>query len=392
MRTGALHKLAARTVKSAGPGMHSDGGGLFLAVKGAGARSWVFRFTVDGRKREIGLGSAGAVSLAEARQRAQEARDTVAVGGDPLADRRPAQRPQRQRQVPTFAEAADRYIRDHAPTWRSPKSSAQWRSSLTAYAAPLMPMAVTEIDVADVESCIGPIWLDKPETASRVRGRIERILGGCIARKERPGPNPAALSDNLEHILPKRRQRRVRHHAAVPIAEAQDAFAAIWKRRQTGAGTAALIAVALTALRSGEVRGLRWTDLQDDVVVIPADRMKAGRVHRVPVTPFLASWLRVQPRVEGVVFYGQRSGRPLSDMTLAMAMRRAELGDYTPHGWRSTFRDWAGAEGWDSDLAEDQLAHTVGSSVARAYRRADFLDRRRPMMEAWEEWITARVR
>ena len=392
MRTQALHKLTARAVKAAGVGMHSDGGGLFLAVKSAGARSWVFRFTVDGRKRELGLGSAGAVSLAEARQRAQEARDVVSAGSDPLADRKAAQRPARARQVPTFAEAADRHIRGHGPTWRSPKSATQWRSSLDMYAAPLMPMAVTEIDVADVESCIGPIWLSKPETASRVRGRIERILGGCIARKERPGPNPAALRDNLEHILPRRRQRRVRHHAAVPLDAAQDAFAAIWQRRNAGMGTAALIVVALAALRSGEVRGLEWADIEGDVVTIGADRMKAFREHRVPVTPFLADVLQAQPRVGQWVFYGQRSGRPLSDMALAMSMRRAGLGDYTPHGWRSTFRDWAASEGWDGDLAEDQLAHTVGSAVSRAYRRQDFLARRRPMMQAWESWLIAHVR
>ena len=185
----------------------------------------------------------------------------------------------------------------------------------------------------------------------------------------------------------------MRHHAAVPLDEAQDAFAALWARRGTGMGTGALVVVCLTALRSGEVRGLQWKDIGEDLIELPAERMKARREHRVPLTPFLADWLRAQPRLADTseVFFGQRSGRPLSDMALTMAMRRAGLCDYTPHGWRSVFRDWASREAWDSDLAEDQLAHTVGNAVARAYRRIDFLERRRPMMEAWERWISAHV-
>jgi integrase len=287
----------------------------------------------------------------------------------------------------------DRHIRDHTPSWTDPRAAAIWRASLEQHAAGLMLIPVDQIDVADVEACVGRIWLAKAETASRVRGRIERILGACIARDERQGPNPAALKDNLDHILPRRRAVQVEHHAAVPLDEAQDAFAAIWERREVGMGTAALVVVALTALRSGEVRGLQWPDICADTITIPADRMKARRIHRVPVTPVLGDWLGRQPRLAGAqVFFGARSGRPLSDMALSMAMRRAGLGDYTPHGWRSVFRDWAAREAWDSDLAEDQLAHVVGNAVARAYRRADFLERRRPMMESWESWITAHVR
>lgn len=389
MRTGTLNKLSARGVKAAGDGMHSDGGGLFLRVKGE-ARSWVFRFTVEGRKREMGLGSAGAVSLASAREKAAQAREALAAGRNPLDEKPAVQAPSPRRSgPPTFRAAARAYIANRQATWSNPKHAAQWSSSLDKHAAKLMPMRVDEVTTADVVEVLQPIWMEKRETASRVRQRIERILGAAIALGHRPGPNPAALRDGLDLVLPdQRRGRVIRHHAAVPVSDAPEAFRAILAKRDAGVGYQGLITVILTGLRSGEVRRLEWGDLDGETLTIPAERMKARRPHRAPISPAIACHLSHLPRWAGsdLVHPGQ-GGRPMSDMTLAQALKRSGYADATPHGWRSTLADWASAQGWPRDLAEDQLAHLIGNDTERAYRRGDFLDRRRPMMLAWSRYL-----
>ncbi len=376
MRVRTLHKLTARGVATAGPGMHSDGGGLFLRVKGNG-RSWVFRYTERGRKREKGLGPASAVSLAEARKRAAAAREAVTDGRDPIDGGTAA------REAVTFEQAMASYITAHHQTWSNAKHSAQWESSLRRHAGPLMGLRVDQVTTADVEAVLTPIWLTKVETAGRVRQRVERILSASIARGDRPGPNPAALRDNLEHILP-RQKHVVRHHAAVTVAEAPRVFRVALDRRGRGIGYQALVVVMLTASRSGEVRHMRWTDIQGDTLVIPAQRMKARRPHRVPISGPLAVFLSSLPRMAGTdLILPGTAGRPMSDMTMAKALRNAGWGDATPHGMRSTFSTWANEAAWSRDLVEDALAHRIGSDVERAYRRGDFLERRRPLMESW---------
>ena len=379
MRTGVLNKLTAKAVQSAGDGLHSDGGGLFLRVRG-NSKVWLFRFTRDGKKREMGL---GAVSLAEARLKAADARAKVSDGIDPIANRT---KPERQRI--TFKGAVDRHLKTNNPTWSNPKHRQQWHNTLHTYAAPLMHMPVDEITTAHVADCLMPIWLEKAETASRVRGRIEKVLSACIARGERLGPNPAALKDNLQHILPKQAVT-VKHHAAVPVDEAPAAFAALWGKRRAGQGYAAAVTMILSACRSGEVRHMQWDDIVNTTITLPAERMKMRRNHRIPVNWGLALHLSETPRWAGtkLIHPSRSTNRSISDMTIAQAMRRSGLGDYTPHGWRSTLSVWAKREGFARELAEDQLAHTIGSKVERAYQREDYLEQRRAMMERWSQFL-----
>ena len=281
----------------------------------------------------MGLGGTATVSLAIAREKAAEARALVARGEDPIEAKAEARRtvaaprPERRRGPPTFAEAMRAYITARQPTWSNPKHAAQWASSLERHATSLMGLPVDEIATAEVAAVLMPVWLELPETAGRVRQRIERILGAQIALGNRPPPNPAALRDNLEHVLPDQRKvREVRHHAAVPVAEAPAAFAAIWAKREAGFGYAGLITVALTALRSGEVRRLEWVEVQSGAIVIPKGRMKARRQHRVPVTPLLAEHLRGLPRwADTPLVHPGQQGRPMSDMTLAKGARRRRL-------------------------------------------------------------------
>lgn len=389
MRTGALHKLRALQVKRVGDGMHSDGGGLFLKVRG-GSRSWVFRFTKDGKKREKGLGSVGAVSLAQAREKAAQAREAVAQGLDPIeVTVAPVRAPAG---VPTFKEAAESYIKRKQSEWTSPKQPGIWRNSLRDHAAPLMDLPVDQIEPSDVVATLDPIWTAKPVLASRVRQRIERILSACIVLKQRSAPNPAMWRDGLEHVMSKQRHE-VRHHAALSAKEAPEAFARLWDKRDTGQGARGALLVAMTALRSGEIRRLEWSDINVEagMISIPAARMKARRPHRVPIAPPVAMFLSELPRFtkSDLVLPSTRLG-VVSDMTLAAAHKRAGI-DATVHGWRSTFSGWANGAGFRRDLVEDALAHQIGSKVERAYRRVDFAEQRREMMEQWAAFLLSKV-
>ena len=380
MRTGALHKLTALQVKRVGDGMHSDGGGLFLKVRG-GSRSWVFRFTKDGKKREKGLGSVGAVSLAQAREKAAQAREVVGRRAlDPIEVQvAPVRAPAA---VPTFREAATAYIQRKQSEWTSPKQAGIWRNSLRDHAGTLMGIPVDQIDPADVVATLEPIWTAKPVLASRLRQRIERVLSACIALKQRPAPNPAAWRDGLEHVLPKQRHE-VKHHAALSVDAAPDAFARLWDKRDTGQGARGALLVAMTALRSGEIRRLEWDDIDatENMISIPAARMKARRPHRVPITPPVVMFLSELPRFtkSDLVLPSSRLG-VVSDMTLAAAHKRAGI-DATVHGWRSTFSGWANGAGFRRDLIEDALAHQLGTALPRAYRRPDFAEHTRDKKE-----------
>ena len=386
------------------PGMHAVGGvaGLLMQVSDTGARSWILRIWVGPNRRNIGLGGYPDVTLAQAREKAREMRLAVSEGRDPLAERQAARAAlwADQARSLTFEKAVEKYLAAKLDEFSSEKHKKQWRSSLDAYATPILgPMAVDAIEVRDVLRALQPIWAEKTETASRLRGRIESVLAWATVSGHRTGDNPARWKGNLDALLPKpSRVAKVRHHPALALADAADWMADL--RARDGIATRALEFVALTAARSGEVRGAKWAeiDLKAGLWTIPADRMKAGNEHRVPLTPEAVALLKALPKTGDYVFPAARGGM-LSDMRLSACMRRiqeASRGRYldaasgrraVPHGLRSTFRDWASERGFDRDMAEIALAHTVGSDVERAYRRSDMLERRRQMMEAWANFL-----
>jgi integrase len=378
-----LHKLSARTVSTlTRPGRHSDGGGLYLSISPSGARSWVFMWKVAGKRREMGLGSLRDISLAKARERAAAARQTLADGGDPLASR---DRPK----VPNFGEAADALIDSMSSSWRNEKHRAQWRMTLTAYCGPLRSKSVAEVTTEDVLKVLKPLWTAKPETASRLRGRIERVLDFARARSHRIGENPARWRGHLDAILPRRSKLTRGHHKAMPFDDVPSFMSAL--REREGVAPRALEFAILTAARSGEVLGAQWdeVDLQAALWTVPASRMKAGREHRVPLSDRAVEVLRgmEQVRVSDFVFPGIRHGRPLSVMALEMVLRRMKQ-DATVHGFRSGFRDWTGERtSFPREIAEAALAHLVGDAVERAYRRGDALEKRRRLMAAWASYL-----
>jgi integrase len=383
-----LHTLSARTVATlTKPGRHPDGGGLYLNITPSGARSWVFMWKVGGKRREMGLGSLRDVPLAKARQRAADARYKLADGFDPLASR--------DKQVAmTFSEAADALIENMSSSWRNEKHRAQWKMTLTVYCEPLRSKPMAEIGTEDVLKVLQPLWATKPETASRLRGRIERVFDYARAHGQRTSENPARWRGHLEAILPKRAKLTRGHHKAMPFDEVPAFMAAL--REREGIAPRALEFVILTAARSGEVFGARWDefDLEARVWTVPAVRMKAGREHRVPLSERAVKILldMQQRRLSNLVFPGVKAGRPLSVMAFEMVLRRMKV-DVTVHGFRSAFRDWAGERThFPREVAEAALAHLVGDAVERAYRRGDALEKRRKLMDAWAEFVNKQSR
>jgi integrase len=380
LQTNKLSARSAATVTK--PGRHSDGGGLYLNVTESGARSWVFLWKAAGRRREMGLGPLRDVPLAKARDLAAECRRLIREGHDPLATRdagKPA--------TMSFGEAADELVASMAPSWRNEKHRAQWVSTLREYCAPIRGKGVQEIDTADVLRILQPIWQTKSETASRLRGRIERVLDFAKARGVRSGENPARWRGHLDAILPKRHRLTRGHHAAMPFEDVPGFVARL--RRSSGMGPRALEFAILTAARSGEVLGARWdeVDLAAKIWTVPARRMKAGRVHRVPLCERALALLAEMEtvRTNDLIFPGAR-GKQLSVMTMAMVLRRAKV-EVTVHGFRSAFRDWAGElTHFPREVAEAALAHTVGDATERAYRRGDALGKRRELMNAWARY------
>lgn len=380
-----VHRLsAAKVAKETKAGLYADGGGLYLRItdgKKAGRR-WVFiyRRPLDGKRCEIGFGGTVAVPLAKARQKAGEARALVADGKDPLAMRDAGST------VPTFGELADQHIETMERSWRNPKHRAQWRMTLQVYAEPLRSKPVDEITTADVLEVLRPIWQAIPETASRVRGRIENVLDAAKVQGFRSGENPAAWRGHLKLILPARQKLTRGHHAAMAIDDLPKFMTSL--RARPAVAARCLEFAILTAARSGEALGARWDeiDLGAKVWIIPAARMKAMREHRVPLCArALAILAEMEPLRDGVhVFPGQRPKQPLSSMALEMVLRRMKLDRVTVHGYRSTFRDWAGNRtSFARELAEHALSHVLGDKAEQAYRRDDALERRRPLMEAW---------
>lgn len=381
---------ALEVTRASERGIYRDGGGLCLYVSGATAKSWVYRYTLNGVAREMGIGSLNAVSLAEARVRASECRRMCSAGIDPIEARKTEREKTRlgAAKAMTFKDAAEHYIKAHEAGWRNAKHVMQWRNTLATYAAPIIgKLPVQAIDVGLVMKVLEPIWKTKPETASRVRSRIEAVLDWATVRGYRTGENSARWRGHLQNLLPNpARIRKVRHHAALPYAEAGTFTGAL--RAEEGIAAVALQFLILTATRTSETIGARWSeiDLANGVWTIPAERMKAGREHRVPLSaPVIAILERMRKIHDGqLVFPGRFGDRPLSNMAFLQLLKRMGRGDLTAHGFRSTFRDWAAERtNYPREVAEMALAHAVTDKVEAAYRRGDLFDKRRRLMEAW---------
>lgn len=381
--------------------------GLLLQITPTGARSWLLRCNVGAKRRHIGLGGYPDVSLAHARERARETRELIWQGIDPVEQKKAnrAALSAAQKRGLTFSEAMERYLTNKLVEFRNEKHQKQWRSSLDAYAVPRIgDILVDDLSVHDIQRTLEPIWATKTETASRLRGRIENVLAWAIVAGHRRGANPAIWKGNLDAILPKPGKiSKSVHHAALQLQDATDWFSDV--RSRSGFATRALEFMALTATRSGEIRGALWSeiDIEARLWIIPATRMKAGNEHRVPLTEAAVSLLQSLDKFEGseFVFPAVRGGM-LSDAALSACMKRIhearEGGGYVdrvsgrlavPHGLRSTFRDWtAERTQYPREMAEIALAHNVGSEVERAYRRGDMIEKRRQMMAAWGRFLT----
>jgi integrase len=387
---------AAQVARGTKPGRYGDGAGLYLLVRSREAKFWLFRYTRNGKMREMGLGPAKgrtAVPLIQARAKARQLHAVVREGRDPLAERASekakAQADAAKAKVDaiTFGEVAAMYIDAHAPGWRSAKHQQQWHNTMRAYVLPAIGgLPVNSVNTAAVMDIIEPLWRKKTETASRVRARIEVVLDYAKARHWREGENPARWRGHLAQMLPKRSKvQRVEHHAALPWNE----IGAFMQRLRQDSGISArcLEFLILTAGRSGEVRGVRWdeVDLTRAVWTIPAHRMKGGREHRVPLSDQAMVVLRTMAQLgtDGLVFPGLKAAAAVSDVTLTRAAHSAGA-RATVHGFRSTFRDWcAEMTGYPRELAEAALAHTVEDKAEAAYQRGDLLERRRRLMAEW---------
>lgn len=386
MTARTLNKLTAvQAAKLTTPGRHSDGGGLYLFIDDAKRRRWIFMYTRRGKRTELGLGGGRDMSLAAARTEAAALRAILAAGGDPKAER------DKLKGVPSFGDFADAYVEAMTPSWRNPKHAAQWKMTLTKYAAPLRHRPIDEIGTDEILGVLEPLWKRTPETAERLRGRIENVLSAAKAKGYRSGENPALWRGHLDQLLPKRQRLSRGHHAALPYAAAP-AFMEDLRVRSAMAARALEFTI-LTAARSGEVLGARWNeiDLQNKLWTVPAVRMKAGREHRVPLSPRAIDIVEAMAELgtDGFVFSGPKPGTPLSSMAMAMLLRRMKV-DVTVHGFRSTFRDWASeVTSFPHEVCEIALAHAIANKAEAAYRRGDLFEKRRKLMDAWSSYCAA---
>lgn len=389
------NQLTAQTVKNAKPGRHADGGGLHLLVKESGARSWVYRFMLNGKSRDIGLGAAGpdGISLADARDARDALRLKVKAGIDPIEERQreaaealAAAQAAQAAQVAgmTFKAVAETYIGANEGSWRNDKHRQQWKNTLATYVYPVIgELAVAKVGTAHVLQILEPIWNAKAETASRVRGRIETILDAAKARGYREGENPARWRGHIAQILPARSRLTRGHHKAMPY-EAIPAFVGALQKREAVAALALEFTI-LTAARTGEVIGAKWdeVDLEKAIWAIPANRMKAGKEHRVPLSRRTVEILRATQGLRKEWLFPAIKGGRMSGMAMSMLLRRMKV-DVTVHGFRSGFRDWsAECTGYAHEVAEMALAHSIENKVERAYRRGDLFNKRRRLMDDW---------
>jgi len=386
----AIHKLTSRqveTIKNAG--RYSDGGGLYLRVTNTGAKRWVFRFApkLGGSPREIGLGSAGknAVGLAAVRVLAQHAREAIMDGNDPTD--KPVVSEEEPAPALSFGAFADEYVAIQSQSFRNDKHIAQWKMTLTHYAKPIRRKALEEVTTEDVLKILRPLWTTKAETASRLRGRIEKVLDAAKAKGLRHGENPARWRGHLELLLPKRPKLQRGHHKALDYRQ----LPWFMNKLRDKQGMAALVLefLILSAARSGEVRSIQWQhiDIENRMWTVPAEFMKAGREHRVPLTARMVEILEtVRPwSGDGVFVFPNRSrDKPLTDTAVSKIVKELDENGSTVHGFRSSFRDWAGDEtDYPRETAEAALAHAVGDATERAYRRSDAFEKRRAMMSDW---------
>lgn len=386
---------AVAVTKTTKPGLYADGGGLYLQVTESGLKTWVYRFMLNGRRRDMGLGRAGNrdVTLAQARDKAADARRLVKAGIDPIEAAK-AERAARQVEAvktKSFKECAEAYITAHEAGWMNPKHISQWRNTLRDYVYPVMgDLPVNAVDTGLVMAVLEPIWASKNETASRVRGRIEAILDWARTRGYRAGENPARWKGHLDHLLPRpSKVKKVKHHAALPYDDMAGFMAEL--RQQTGTSARALEFTILTAARTSEVLGAKWEeiDLAKKVWTVPASRMKGGREHRVPLSDAALAVLKGMKKGEAgeCVFPGSKPKRPLSNMAFLMLLRRMKRINLTGHGFRSTFRDWAAERtAYPAEAAEMALAHVVGDKVEAAYRRGDLFEKRIRLMQDWADF------
>ena len=398
-----IGKLTAlKVAREIRPGLYGDGGGLYLQITARGSKSWIFRYwigerdpmtgnivrnpatnKVKGRSREMGLGSCITVSLAEARDRALECRKLREQEIDPIEARQEARRQRALERAKSlkFKDAAVTYMAAHRVAWKNDKHAAQWTATLQTYAYPLLgDIAVQSIDTTQLMKVIEPIWATKPETANRVRGRIETILDWATVRGYRQGDNPARWRGHLDKLLPSRSKvRKTERHSALPYVELPAFIAKL--REQEGVAARALEFTILTAARTGEVIGARQSEIdrRQKVWTIPAERMKAGKQHRVPLSDrALEISLTKSPGAEDYIFPGGRTGQPLSNMAMLTLLRRMGRHDLTVHGFRSTFRDWASERtNFSGEVVEMALAHAIDSKTEAAYRRGDLFEKRR---------------
>jgi integrase len=389
-------RLSARAVQTqVKPGYYPDGAGLYLQVKLASgpskvSRSWLFRYKHEKRSNWMGLGSVRDIPLAMARQRAAECRQVLALGKDPVAERdgeRKRERVKKQTSM-NFDQCAQSYIATHRDGWRSAKHAAQWESTLRLHANPVIgQLPVEAVELQHLLLILEPIWRERTETASRVRGRIESILDWATVRGFRRGDNPARWRGHLDQLLPMpAKVKKVEHHTALPFSGMAAFIKTLMK--QEGMGAQALLFLIFTAARSGEVRGATRgeIDLEKKIWSIPGQRMKAGRDHRVPLSPAAIAALPL-PLLDDplALLFPSPKGGPLSDMTLSAVLRRMQV-NAVPHGFRSTFRDWcAECTDFPREVAEMALAHAIGDKVEAAYRRGDLFDKRRELMVRWAQ-------
>jgi integrase len=387
----AINKLTPTKVTSLSkPGLYADGLGLYLQIATGGSKSWIFRFMRHGQAKKMGLGSTHLVPLKEAREKAFELQRKLMAGVDPIKERDAEQLAAQiaEAKAMTFEECATTYIASHRAGWKNLKHASQWQATLDAYVFPHFgKLPVSEVDVGLVMKALRPIWTTKPETATRVRGRIESILDWATAHGYRTGENPARWKGHLDNLLPKRSKvAKVKHHAALPYSEIGGFMSDL--RAMEGVSPRALEFAILTATRSGETLSARWSeiDMENALWVIPADRMKAEREHRVPLSKRALEILENIPREKDndFVFIGNRGKGGLSSMALLMTLRRMKRGDLTAHGFRSTFKDWAAEQtAYPNEVSEMALAHVVGDKVEAAYRRGDLFEKRRRIMADW---------
>lgn len=389
-----VKRLTHKTVEAKKePGYYSDGAGLYLQVSRSGSKSWLFRFMLNGKAREMGLGSVLAVSLEEARSKARECRSLLDQKIDPIAARDDAERARQleEARTRTFDQCAEAYIESHKAGWKSAKHAQQWENTLKTYASPVFgSLPVQDVDEALVMTVIEPLWRTKTETATRVRNRIELVLDWARARKYREGENPARWRGHLDKLLPKRsRVRKVKNHPALPYAEIPAFMRDL--RSRGGIASQAVELIVLTGVRESEATNAQWSeiDLEARVWTIPGERMKSGREHRVPLSEAAMRVLEAmeRERQNPYVFPGYRYNRPITGQACRKILREMGYVELTIHGFRSTFRDWCAEQtNYPREVAEAALAHVIADKVEAAYRRGDLFEKRRRLMDDWAKY------